>query len=208
MSFRLPKTTSLTFLLSGLTATEKEILDRMKMEVEQYLLQERPGDMLRCLASSFNETVKLGFEESVPVLKNFLSFIRHRMIDGNSQEFKRLLLLTDHYLRHCGYRAQVLIGRKKFLETIFEVAKRFSKVGLTGAHESAMIAVSTLGEWSHEFSEYRENFPHYSEVYNKAKMGIRVINVTPGSDSEDEGKPRINIDFTAIEKRYPALQFA
>lgn len=209
MSFYLTKTTSLSYLLSGLTNTEKEILDRMKAEVEAYMTATEPEGLLKCLASSFNETTKLGFEESVPVLKNFFSFIRHRIQDGSPHEFKRLLVLVDFFLRSCGFRAQVLIGRKKFLDTVYDTAKKYSKVPLSNAQESAFVAVNYLEEWSDSFSDYREEFPYYGEVYNKARMNIRVrYSGSPGgSDSGEAEKPKITIDLLALSRKYPSLAF-
>jgi hypothetical protein len=196
MSFILNKTTSLTFLLSGLTNYEKEICERMKQEVDEYLLNDKPEDLLKLLVSSFSDTLRLGLEESVPLLKNFLSFIRHRLMEGNPQEFKRLMALLDSYIRSCGIRAQVLIGRKKFLDTVVDTAKRYSKVPMSSSQECASYAVNLLEEWNLSFDEYRQHFPYYYAAVVRAKSIVIVLH--PNKESPLETKPKIKIDYTSV----------
>jgi hypothetical protein len=195
MSFILNKTTSLSFLLSGLTNYEKEICERMKQEIDEYLLNGNPQDLLKLLVSSFNDTQKLGLEESVPLLKNVLSFIRHRLMEGGPQDFKRLLTLLDSYIRMCGIRAQVLIGRKKFLDTIVDGAKRYSKVPMSSSQDCASSAVQLLEEWNVSFAEYREHFPYFNAACCRAKD---IVIISHSKESSPVTKPRINIDYTAV----------
>jgi hypothetical protein len=202
MSFRLAKTASM-YLFSGLSNEEYEVCERMKIEIESYLQSDRPEELLKLLTSSFTDTVKLGVEESMPVLKNALSLIRHRLIEGSPQEYKKLLMLIDAYVKNCGIRAQVLVGRKKFLETVYDSAKRYSKsVTCPLSLECAVCALQRLEDWDNTFYEYSDKFPHYHEFYMKSRwLGITVPTVEVDKKKVD----RIYIDFAAISEKYPKL---
>lgn len=203
------KSNSLNFLFAGMTATEKEMLERIKAEIEQYLLSEPSPDMMKLLVASFNDTNRLGVEESMPVLKNVFSFIRHRLIDGHIVEYKKLVELVDEYMKHCGLRAHVLVGRKKFLDTLYETAKKHSKSFNAPARECVMLVAQCFENWYHSFEEYNEQFPHFREYFVKTRcLGVVVpagSTQFPIREEKEKDKDKIFVDYIAIVERYPNL---
>jgi hypothetical protein len=157
---------------------------------------------VKLLVISFNDTAsQLGMDESIPTLKQFMSFVRHRLIEGKPHEYKRLIHLLDAFIRNCGIRAQILIGRKKFLETIGDTARKYKGIPLPTCQECAAIAFDCIQAWSETFSRFKGVFPFYEEIYLKLKNNYKVQFPRP---SNDKSRVPIPIDVQLLTEKFPA----
>jgi hypothetical protein len=206
MSFFLSKTTSVSFFFSRLSPKEQEILDKLKMETEHYLKADMYNvEYVRLLVISFNDTAELGMDESIPMLKNFISFIRHRLIEGKPHEYKRLIHLLDAFNRNCGFRAQILIGRQKFLNTVSETARKYKGMSLPVCQECASIAFDCIQAWSEAFSKFKHVFPYYEVTYLSLKNKFHIQFPRP---EKDKSRVPIPIDVSLLADKFPSRMYA
>ncbi len=200
MAFRFPLNSSISSLFSGLAGKEKNELSKMKMEVEEYLrIDDYNEEFVRLLVISFNDTYSSS-QESLCILKSFLSYIRNRLLQGKPHEYKRLIHLLDAFVRNCGIRAQILIGRKKFLQVISVTARKFKAMPMTACQECAAIALDCLQAWGEAFSEFKEVLPFYEETYLKLKNKYHLQFPRPAFDHT---RVPIAIDVKLLTQKFP-----
>jgi|Transcript_15348 hypothetical protein len=199
MSYKLSRF-SMRMLGIGLRSKEQEICDKLKAEVEGYLTTTQSDKgLIKLLMISFNDTARLGMDESIPLLKEFFSFIRHRLIEGKPQEFKRLVILLDNFIRNCGFRAQLLIGRQKFLNSLSEVARRYKATNNAICQEGSLLAFDCIQAWSEAFSGYKTYFPYYEETYLHLKTTYHIQFPRPENDPT---RAPIPIDVFLIAEKF------
>jgi hypothetical protein len=176
--------TPLAFFGLGLSSAEKEIFDKLKMEVEEYIkAPDMSEQLIMLICTSFNDTASLlGFEGSVPVLKQLFTFIRHRLLDGNTDQYKRLMYLLDSFVRQCGIRAQVMVGRKKFLQAVSLTARRYKTYYNSECQSCAALGLDCLQAWGEAFGPHKDVFPFYEEIYLKCKNKYNVLFPRPDHD--------------------------
>jgi hypothetical protein len=194
---------SLNFHHSRLSQKEKEIYTRIKLEIKQYLTtEEEINHTLQLILISFNDTANLGMDESIPLLKAVFSFIRRRLPKGSPHEYKKLIQLLDSFNRSCGLRAQVLIGREKFLQTLSKMARKYSNNALPICQECASITLDCLQAWSEAFSKYKNIFPYYEPCYLTLKNNYKILFPPP---EKDKSRVPIPIDISLLADKFPSI---
>jgi hypothetical protein len=193
---------SANFYHSRLSQKEKGIYTRIKLEIKQYLTEDGINHTLQLILISFNDTANLGMDESIPLLKAVFSFIRRRLTKGNTHEYKKLIQLLDSFNRSCGLRAQVLIGREKFLQTLSKMARKYSNNPLPICQECASITLDCLQAWSEAFSKYKTVFPYYEPIYLNLKSNYKFTFPLP---EKDKSLVPIPIDISLLADKFPSI---
>jgi hypothetical protein len=123
------------------------------------------------IISLWNETGLKGYDESIPLLKQIMKYLRHQMIDLPVGGYLRILHLCDALMRNCGIRAHVLIGRYKFLKTIAQLAILIKKEKPLEPlyQEASSYAFYCLDEWSFSLRERNDLFPFYPMILDQLK---------------------------------------
>lgn len=199
MSYQLHRL-SLRILGLGLQKKEQEVCDKLQAEVEAFLTTSQlDKGLIRLLIISFNETARFGMDESIPILKSFFSFIRHRLIDGKPSDFRRLVILLDNFIRNCGFRAQILIGRQKFLRSLSEMARKHRGINNAVCQEGANMALDCIQAWSEAFKNFKQYFPYYEETYLELKNYYQIEFSRPENDPT---RAPIPIDVFLIAEKF------
>ena len=117
--------------------------------------------MLRDFIHAWNE---LNHEKFIPVFKDLVKFLRHRLLDGSVITFHRIIHLVNAMIRNCGTIAQIIIGREQFLRTLLYLIPIFAKRKEILAKESATFAFFCLKEWTSVLRQRKDLFPYYEKI--------------------------------------------
>ena len=166
-----------TIIGQGLSIKEKYLFLEIKNEIHQLFTDEPTLHVIFNIVRLFNNTDVLGMDESIPVLRAVIKYVRHLLLDVWSPvSYLKLVQMIDALVRKCGIRAHVLIGRKRFLQTLSLTARRWSRYrpSNTAAHEAADFTFDCLQAWHEAFYDLRAIFPEYQMVYHKLVWKYRV----------------------------------
>lgn len=161
----------------GLPPNEKAIYIDIRNEINNLFTAKPTLHVLFDVVRKFNNTDVLGMDESIPVLKAVVKYLRHLILDTYSPvAFHKIVQLLDALVRKSGIRAHVLIGRKRFLQTLSLVARQWKKKELNNvdAHEAADYTFDCIQAWHEAFYDLRAIFPEYQIVYFKLVWKYRV----------------------------------
>lgn len=141
------------------------------------------------IVKKFNKTDILGMDESIPLLKQVVKFLRHQLIEiTNPEVYLRIVQLLDALVRKSGIRAHVLIGRKRFLQTLSLTARKMRdhSRGYSGMQnlqqnrlkiqyqEASDYTFDCIQAWHEAFYELRQIFPYYNDTYLKLKNKYHI----------------------------------
>lgn len=134
------------------------IMQDLKRYLDSYSLKE---ELLRDFIHAWNE---LNHEKFIPVFKDLVKFLRHRLLDGSVITFHRIIHLVNAMIRNCGTIAQIIIGREQFLRTLLYLIPIFAKRKEILAKESATFAFFCLKEWTSVLRQRKDLFPYYEKI--------------------------------------------
>jgi hypothetical protein len=100
-------------------------------------------------------------DDSIPVCRQIIKYIRYRLCDNEIGGFLRLIHLINVLMRNGGIRAHVLIGRKRFLQTITYFVARYKKNASPLYKETANFTFQCLRDWAAALKERQDMFPYY-----------------------------------------------
>lgn len=196
---------------SNLSPKERQYFLGIIKEIRRLFVEsEKTRKVLIQACKKFILTDKMGMDASIPTLKAVVKYIRHSLIDTQvAMIYLRIIRLIDALIRKCGIRAHVLIGRKRFLQTVSLTARRWElPVNLVNdphAQEAADFAFDCVMAWHETFYHHRQRFPYYSETYFKLKNKYHVK-----FQRQEHDPSRLPIDFEATDPdtiEYEDLQF-
>lgn len=171
---------------TNLPPNERKLFEEIRRDINS-LFQSviKTKAVIISIVKKFNATAdSLGMDESIPLLKQVVKYLRHILIDCTSAEvYLRLIRLLDNMIRKCGVRAHALIGRKRFLQTVSLTARRWKqKINNVHAQEAADYTFDCILAWHEAFYPIRHLFPFYSQTFYKLKFKYNVRFLRPEND--------------------------
>jgi hypothetical protein len=151
-----------------LRGLQRKIFRNIKRQIDAYIgyftLRE---SCLREIVGAFNETIDIGIEESIPLCKQVIKYLRHKLCDCGVEGFRRIVHLLNALMINSGIRAHVLIGHLKFLRTITFQAVH-CKLNPSISHQAAAdFAYKCLESWTLALHPRKDLFPFYQQTFDE-----------------------------------------
>jgi hypothetical protein len=167
---KLPVVIHMPSIMVGLKlrGIQRKIFRNIKRQIDAYIgyftLRE---SCLREIVGVFNETIDIGIEESIPLCKQVIKYLRHKLCDCGVEGFRRIVHLLNALMINCGIRAHVLIGDLKFLRTITFQAAHFKLNRSVSYQAAADFAYKCLESWTLALHPRKDLFPFYQQTFDE-----------------------------------------
>jgi hypothetical protein len=169
----------------NLAPLEKAIYEDIKNEINKLFDKNVPlNNVMFNVVRKLNHTDHLGMDESIPLCKAVFKYLRHCLIDTlSSTGYYKVVHLLDALVRKSGIRVHVLVGRRRFLQTLSLTARQWKRhANDPVAQESADFAFDCIQAWHEAFYDLRAIFPEYQVVYYKLVWKYKVKFPRPEDD--------------------------
>jgi hypothetical protein len=173
------------WISENLAPLEKAIYEDIKNEINKLFDKQTPlNNVMFNVVRKFNHTDHLGMDESIPVCKAVFKYLRHCLIDTlSSTGYLKVVHLLDALVRKSGIRVHVLVGRRRFLQTLSLTARQWkNRVNDPIAQEGAEFAVDCIQAWHEAFYDLRAIFPEYQICYYKLVYKYKIKFPRPEDD--------------------------
>jgi hypothetical protein len=179
MSFTLPLYfhSPTHWLGAALPSTEKQLFHEIKKEIFQLFppSTENTRRITYLIVYKFIKTNILGFERSMPILRQLIKLLRHLLLDLlNPVSYLKVIQLIDLLIRKAGYRAHMLIGRKRFLQTVSLTARRWQDDGFPLSLQVSAFSFNCILTWYLAFKSLYIRYPFYTQTYLKLKNKYKI----------------------------------
>jgi hypothetical protein len=179
MSFTLPLYfhSPTHWLGAALPSTEKQLFHEIKKEIFQLFppSTENTRRITYLIVYKFIKTNILGFERSMPILRQLIKLLRHLLLDlPNPVSYLKVIQLIDLLIRKAGYRAHMLIGRKRFLQTVSLTARRWQDDGFPLSLQVSAFSFNCILTWYLAFKGLYIRYPFYTQTYLKLKNKYKI----------------------------------
>jgi hypothetical protein len=123
-----------------LQPNQKRLFDLLVKEVDRYFDSNAKEKNMLEILDVIEETKGIGINESIPVLDELITFLRHKILYNESLIVYYTMILLDVMVKNSGYRVHILVGRKTFMKTLSLTARRnLAKRGISNQRVAEII---------------------------------------------------------------------
>jgi len=109
---------------SQLRGDSRRHYESIKNAIDVFLHTPLNNSKILEIVDLIEATKSVGINRSIEILDPVVTFLRHKILHGDTQTVYYTILLVDVLVKNCAYRIHVLIGRKRFMKTLSLIARR------------------------------------------------------------------------------------